>query len=178
MIMSSEKHISDKTYQITSRYYIMRKEYIEKILAKLHWALRSVLLQTYCIVRLLVEAVPTKPISRDATARDGTEWDYCNALLHGTLAVTIQKLQRVLNNAARIVFQASRRSDASPQLHRLHWFSAGLIIVPVVPWEGLPRRQGPPINNCQFLPHYFDVERTFRNQKFRGSWQASCISII
>jgi len=38
--------------------------------------------------------------------------DYCNAVLHGALTGTIQKLQRVQNNAARIVFQASRRSHA------------------------------------------------------------------
>ena len=33
----------------------------------------------------------------------------------------IQKLQRVQNNAARIVFQMPRRSYAKPLLHSLHW---------------------------------------------------------
>ena len=36
--------------------------------------------------------------------------DYCNAVLHGAPSGTIQKLQRVQNNAARVVLQAPRRS--------------------------------------------------------------------
>jgi len=47
--------------------------------------------------------------------------DYCNSVLHSTLTGTIQKLQQVQNNAARIVLQASRRSHAMPLLHQLHW---------------------------------------------------------
>ena len=47
--------------------------------------------------------------------------DYCNAVLHGTWTGTIQKLQQVQNNAARIVLQASRRSHAKSLLHQLHW---------------------------------------------------------
>jgi len=47
--------------------------------------------------------------------------DYCNAVLHGALTGTIQKLQRVQNNAAQIVLQASRRSHDKPLLHQLHW---------------------------------------------------------
>jgi len=35
--------------------------------------------------------------------------DYCNAVLHGAPTGTIQKLQRVENNAARIALQAPRR---------------------------------------------------------------------
>jgi len=47
--------------------------------------------------------------------------DYCNALLHGTPAAMIHKLQRVQNNTARIVLQAPRRSETKPLLRRLHW---------------------------------------------------------
>ena len=47
--------------------------------------------------------------------------DYCNAVLHGAPTGTIQKLQRVQNNAARIVLQAPRWFHAKPLLHHLHW---------------------------------------------------------
>ena len=47
--------------------------------------------------------------------------DYCNAVLHGAPSYSIKKLQRVRNNAARIVLEAPRRSHASPLLRTLHW---------------------------------------------------------
>jgi len=47
--------------------------------------------------------------------------DYCNAILHGAPVGCIRKLQRVQNNAAKIVCQASRRSHARPLLKELHW---------------------------------------------------------
>jgi len=47
--------------------------------------------------------------------------DYCNSVLYGAPASNIQVLQRVQNNAARIVLQAPRRSHAQPLLRELHW---------------------------------------------------------
>jgi len=49
--------------------------------------------------------------------------DYCNAVHHGapSYIYSIKKLQRVQNNAARIVLEAPRRSHASPLLRMLHW---------------------------------------------------------
>jgi len=47
--------------------------------------------------------------------------DYCNSVLHGAPSSTIQKLQRVQKNAARIVLQAPRRSDVNSLLQTLHW---------------------------------------------------------
>jgi len=47
--------------------------------------------------------------------------DYCNALLHGASTCTIRRLQRVQNNAARIILQAPRRSHATPLLNTVHW---------------------------------------------------------
>jgi len=47
--------------------------------------------------------------------------DYCNSLLHGTPTSSIQKLQHVQNNTARIILQATRRSDAWLLLRQLYW---------------------------------------------------------
>ena len=47
--------------------------------------------------------------------------DYCNAVLHGAPSYSIKKLQRVQNNAARIVLEEPRRFHASPLLMTLHW---------------------------------------------------------
>ena len=47
--------------------------------------------------------------------------DYCNAVLHGAPASSIQNLQRVQNTAARAVLQSARRSPSLPLLQQLHW---------------------------------------------------------
>jgi len=47
--------------------------------------------------------------------------DYCNAVLHGAPSSTILKLQRVQNNAARIVHQVPRQSHVHSLLKELHW---------------------------------------------------------
>jgi len=47
--------------------------------------------------------------------------DYWNDVLHGAASGTIQKLQRVQNNAARVVLRAPRRSHANSLLQKLHW---------------------------------------------------------
>ena len=46
--------------------------------------------------------------------------DYCNAVLHDAPSYSIKDIQYV-QNAARIVLQAPRRSHASPLLRMLHW---------------------------------------------------------
>ena len=47
--------------------------------------------------------------------------DYCNAVLHGAPAATLDVLQRVQNNLARVVCQSRGRTDARPLLRSLHW---------------------------------------------------------
>ena len=47
--------------------------------------------------------------------------DYCNAVLVGTSSYNIQRLQRVQNQAARIVTGSRGRASATPLLNSLHW---------------------------------------------------------
>ena len=69
-----------------------------------------------CIRHLLPESTALTL----ACSLTNSRLDYCNALLYGA-ASTISKLQRVQNNAARLVLAASRRCDAKPLLRQLHW---------------------------------------------------------
>ena len=47
--------------------------------------------------------------------------DQMNALLYGVPQYLIQKLQKIQNNAARIVLRAKRREHITPILQQLHW---------------------------------------------------------
>ena len=47
--------------------------------------------------------------------------DYCNGLYVNCPAETLDKLQRVQNNAARLVLRVPRSDHISPHLYTLHW---------------------------------------------------------
>ena len=47
--------------------------------------------------------------------------DYCNATLAGLPATHIASLQRLQNNAARLVLQKSKRQHVTLLLKQLHW---------------------------------------------------------
>ena len=47
--------------------------------------------------------------------------DYCNSVFTGLPADQIARLQRVQNNAARLVVKKRRRDHVRPILKELHW---------------------------------------------------------
>ena len=47
--------------------------------------------------------------------------DYCNSLLAGLPTTELQRLQRILNSAARVIFKARKHEHVSPLLFKLHW---------------------------------------------------------
>ena len=47
--------------------------------------------------------------------------DYCNSLLYGLPQAQIDKIQRVQNAAARLIFKQPKFSHITPVLHQLHW---------------------------------------------------------
>ena len=47
--------------------------------------------------------------------------DFCNSLLAGLPDEKLSKLQRIQNNAARLVLRQPRRASATSALHTLHW---------------------------------------------------------
>eukprot|EP00745_Piridium_sociabile_P040659 TRINITY_DN786_c0_g1_i8.p1 TRINITY_DN786_c0_g1~~TRINITY_DN786_c0_g1_i8.p1 ORF type:complete len:1132 (+),score=124.07 TRINITY_DN786_c0_g1_i8:119-3397(+) len=47
--------------------------------------------------------------------------DYCNSLLAGLPKYMLDRLQRIQNNAARLICRAPKSDHVSPLLHSLHW---------------------------------------------------------
>ena len=47
--------------------------------------------------------------------------DYCNSLFFGITEQKLDKLQKVQNNAARLIKRISKRDSITPVLKQLHW---------------------------------------------------------
>ena len=47
--------------------------------------------------------------------------DYCNSLFYGSPMYMLERLQKVQNSAARLIFQCRKQNHISPILMSLHW---------------------------------------------------------
>ena len=69
-------------------------------------------------IRQYITADATKSLVNSLVT---SKLDYCNSLLNGVSKVTLQKLQRVQNTAARIVTKTPKYDHITPILKELHW---------------------------------------------------------
>ena len=47
--------------------------------------------------------------------------DYCNSLFYGSPMYMLERLQKVQNSAARLIYQCRKQNHTSPLLMSLHW---------------------------------------------------------
>ena len=73
--------------------------------------------QIASVIRYLTEKNTVRLVSSFVLSK----LDYCNAALAGLPATHIARLQRIQNNAARLVLQKSKRQHVTPLLKQLHW---------------------------------------------------------
>jgi hypothetical protein len=64
--------------------------------------------------------------ARLVTARVTSRLDYCNSVLAGLPAEQLNRLQRIQNNAARLVLKKGKRDHVTPLLKQLHWLPVKL----------------------------------------------------
>ena len=54
--------------------------------------------------------------------------DYCNSLLCGSQMYVLERLQKVQNSAARLIFQCCKQNHISPLLMYVHWLPINVYI--------------------------------------------------
>jgi len=88
--------------------------------------------------------------------------EHCNSVLHGAPSSIIQKLQRVQNNAARIVLQAPQRSDVNSLLQTPHWLPVEQRINYKLAVLTLKTQK---TSSPQYLSQYISLRTTARNTR-------------
>jgi hypothetical protein len=92
---------------------VTMRTHVSKTLASCYSALRR--------LRTIRRSVPTKTFQQLVASLVLTRLDYGNATLVGLPACQIQKLQAVMNSAARLIFNVRKRDHITPLLKELNW---------------------------------------------------------
>ena len=107
--------ISDtvKNLGVTLECHLSLKTHVLNVVRTANFELRRI----SSIRRLLTTEATATLVSAFILSR----LDYCNSLLSGCPRSLILRLQKVQNNAARLILGISKREHISPHLASLHW---------------------------------------------------------
>ena len=75
----------------------------------------------YTKIRSVRRSLPRHALLTLIRALVVSKVDYCNSVLAGAPGRLLDRLQSVLNAAARLIFAARKREQITPLLHELHW---------------------------------------------------------
>ena len=111
---------SDMAFQTTVKYLGVK---IDQSLS-MHDQISSIC--RACFLELRRIASIRRYLSKDAANRLVTSLvtsrlDYCNSVMAGQTSDQLSRLQRVQNNAARLVLRKRKREHVTPMLKELHW---------------------------------------------------------
>ena len=102
-----------KDLGVTLDSYLTFKPHINKLCQSAYQSLRN--------IGKIRKYLSQHDCERLVHAFISSKLDYCNAILYGLPSCELQKLQRLQNTAARIVFKATKYDHISPILRKLHW---------------------------------------------------------
>ena len=103
----------------------------------------------------LTQSATAQLVSSAITSR----LDYCNSILAGLPLKQISRLQRVQNNAAKLVLRKSNFDHVTPLLKELHWLPITFRPQDSAPsvWNSLPSD----LRNCSALPLFKSRPKTY-----------------
>ena len=73
-------------------------------------------------LRLICSHLGLESVKLHATALVSSHLNYCNSHLYGIAEIDLIRLQRVLNQLARLVTKSPPFTDSVPLVHSLHWW--------------------------------------------------------
>ena len=103
---------SVKNLGVTFDCHVTMKTHVSNLVRSANFELRRI-----SSIRHLQSTDPTKTL---VSAFVRSRLDYCNSLLFGCPQYLLNKLQKVQNNAARLVLRFSKTDHISPHLDSLH----------------------------------------------------------